>query len=50
MTAAAVVLAISCWHLSRGRQEGRAGELHWRMHTVLARVSAVVVLLAGDRA
>jgi len=47
MTAAAVVLGISAWHLQRGRQDGPAGDAHWRTHLATARVSAVVVLVSG---
>jgi cytochrome d ubiquinol oxidase subunit I len=47
MTAAAIVLGISAWHLRRGRQDGPDGELHWRTHRATARVAAAVVLLAG---
>jgi cytochrome bd ubiquinol oxidase subunit I len=47
MTAAAVVLGISAWHLRRGQQDGPDGELHWAMHRGTARAAAAVVLVAG---
>ena len=47
MTAAAVVLGISAWHLRRGRQDGPDADLHWSMHRRTARAAAAVVLVAG---
>jgi cytochrome bd ubiquinol oxidase subunit I len=44
MTAAAVVLGISAWHLRRGEGTGPDAAVHWRMHHKLLRVSAVVVV------